>query len=221
MPINGLTGSVRTLRTAKLKLGYVEKGKNFPSDKDVIIGKVADGVTEEMIKAYGATPLSNAKDPGVYNFGRELRGMLAFEYDAMHEGREVALELLNRSWSSSRIRCSGTGGDIDNAGVAFVRSEQYAAALRQQGLLHGERKGGWEANCLGRDCPLWYEQAEQSKLAGCHREMRLHFILLHPERDQEHPDYMRQLGWIEVATGSWNGAIDVQSGFAVIRALTG
>jgi Recombination directionality factor-like len=222
MPINGLTGSVRTLRTAKLKLGYTEKGKKFPSDKDVFVGKVADGVTREMIAAYDAKPVPDAKDAGIYNFGRELRGMLAFEYDAMHEGHEVALELLNRSWATSRIRCSGTGGSDEEPGEAFVRNEQYADVLRRRGLLLGERRGGWAATCLGRDCDLWHDRADDTnKLPGCHREMRLHFILLHPTRDENDPSYMQQLGWIEVATGSWNGAVDVQSGFAAIRALAG
>lgn len=222
MTINGLTGSVRTLRTAKLKLGYVKKGKSFPSDTDVFVGKKDDGVTAEMIEAYGAKPIPDTRDAGVFSFGRELRGMLAFEYDATFDGREVALELLNRSWSASRIRCSGTGGDEDHVGDAFVRSEQYAEVLRRADLIHGERKGGWDAICKGRDCPLWYERADdRNKLPGCHREMRLHFILIHPAREREHPKYMQQLGWIEVATGSWNGAIDVQSGFAAIRALAG
>lgn len=222
MPINGLTGSVRTLRTAKLKLGYVKLGKIAPSDHDQFVGRVDDGVTPEMIAAYEATPIPKTRDSGLYNFGRELRGMLAFEFDATHEGREVALELLNRSWATSRIRCSGTGGDEDHPGEAFVRHEQYRAVLGRAGLLLGERRGGAVAVCKGRDCPLWYDEAlKEDKLRGCHREMRLHFILLHPTRDQEHPSYMQQLGWIEVASGSWNGAIDVQSGFAAIRALSG
>ena len=223
MPISGLTGTVRALRTAKLKLGYVKRGEKFPRDTDVFVGKTSDGVTPEMIAAYGATPIPDAKEQGVYAFGAELRGMLAFEYDLIGpDGREVVLELLNRSWAASRIRCSGTGGSDEERGVAWVRSPQYRERLQRAGLLLGERKGGWDAACKGRDCPLWYEKADDhDKLPGCHREMRLRFILLHPSRDRDDPGYMRQLGWIEVATGSWNGAVDVQSGLRIIRGLTG
>ncbi len=219
MPVNGVTGSVRTLRTAKFKMGYRKRGKTAPSDTDVIVGKVADGVTAEMVAAYGAKPIPDADEQGVYSFGREVRGMLPFEWDATHEGHEVTLEILNRAWGKSRIRCSGTGGDSDHLGEAFVRDEAYRKVLDQAGLVYGERRGGWVAECRGRDCPLWHER--EGALPACHRETRLHFILLHPQRDPEHPDYMQQLGWVEVATGSWNGTVDIQSGFAAIRALGG
>ncbi len=222
MPINGLSGAVRTLRTAKFKLGYVKRGQKYPSDTDVFVGKKADGVTDDAITAYGAKQIQDAEQ-GVYGFGHELRGMIAFEYDLTGpDGREVVLELLNRSWARSRIRCSGSGGDQELQGDAFVRDEAYMKVLKQKGLLLGERRGGWDAICQGRDCPLWYEKAtDDNKLPGCHREMRFRFILLHPERDRDKPGYMKQLGWVEVATGSWNGAVDVQSGLKVIRALAG
>lgn len=223
MPIAGLTDRVRALRTAKLKLGYVKRGEKFPRDSDVFIGKVSDGVTPEMIAAYHATPIPDAKEDGVHRFPDELRGMIAFEFDLLDpDGREVVLELLNRSWAASRIRCSGSGGTDEEPGVAWVREPRYRDRLQRAGLLLGERKGGWEAHCHGRDCPLWYDKAtDDDKLPGCHREMRLRFILLHPTRDRDDPEYMRQLGWIEVATGSWNGAVDVQSGLKIIRALAG
>jgi hypothetical protein len=230
VPIAGLTGQVRALRTAKLKLGYVKKGESFPRDADVFIGKKSDGVTPEMIAAYHATPIDDAKEEGVYRFGDELRGMLAFEYDATDPaGREVVLELLNRSWAASRIRCSGTGGSDEEPGVAWVRDQRYHDRLQKAGLLLGERKGGWEAICHGKDCPLWYDEAsKEDKLRGCHREMRLRFILLDPSRfdhrrspDEQDEDYLLQLGWIEVATGSWNGAVDVQSGLRIVQALAG
>ena len=231
MPIEGLTGAVRALRTAKFKLGYVQVGKRFPHDTDVFVGKLADGVTPEMAAAYGARPIPDAKEEGVLGFGDRLRGMLAWEYDTIGpDDREVVLELLNRSWAASRIRCSGTGGGEDALeGTAWVREPRYRDRLQRAGLLLGERKGGWEAICRGPECPLWHTAAtDQDKLPGCHREMRLRFILLHPapydrtrSLDDQHPDYMRQLGWIEIATGSWNGAVDVQSGLKIIRALTG
>ena len=222
MPIAGLTGQVRTLRTAKLKLGYVKKGQRAPSDTDVFVGKLADGVTQDMVRAYGATRIPDAKEEGVYSFGDELRGMLAFEYDAMGpDGREVALEILNRAWGQSRLRCSGDGGDSEeHAGEAWVRDENYVKRLQSAGLLLDQRRGGWSARCHGKDCPLWHDKAtKEDTLPACHRETRLHFILLHPELEREREGYMRQLGWVEIATGSWNGTVDVQSGFAVIRAL--
>jgi hypothetical protein len=237
MPVAGLTGRVRALREAKLKLGYVKRGKRFPSDTDNIIGKADDGITKDIVDAYGGRPVPDA-EPGVYSLGRAVRGLIPGEFDLVGpDGREVWLEILNRAWGKSRIRCSGDGGGggVDESGIslvgeAWVRDETFRRRFERAGLLKGDRPGaGWVAECRGPDCPLWHTKAtDDDKLPACHREMRFRFVLLHPAAydrtrslDAQSDDYLRQLAWVEVATGSWNGAIDVQSGLTVIRAMAG
>jgi hypothetical protein len=236
--IKGLTGKVRAPREAKLKLGYIHRGpdgkpERFPRDSDVFIAKVADGVTPEMVAAYGAVPVPDAVEAGVYNFGRELRGMLKFDFDLRDaDGEEVVFQSLNRAWGQSRIRCSGDGGDGgENIGEAWVRDPKYRARLEQAGLLLGERPdgSGGRALCKGRDCELHHSKATKADtLPACHRETRFRFMLLTPVKmnhratlDQQDPEYLRQLGWVEIATGSWHGVVDMESGMRMIQAETG
>lgn len=238
MPIAGLTGRVRALREAKLKLGYVPLGKKAPEDKDVIIGKAEDGITPEIVATYHGEHIPDAP-PGTFSLGPYVRGLVPGEFDAIGaDGREVWLELLNRQWGKSRIRCSGTGGGagLDEGGrplegEAWCRDDALAARLRRDGLLLGPRPGGgWVARCQGPDCPLWHTHyvKGQDTLPGCHREMRFRFILLAPTEydrtrslDEQDDDYLRQLCWVELATGSWNGSIDVQSGLTIMQAMVG
>lgn len=230
MAIKGLSDQLRALREAKFKLGYVKRGKSFPSDTDVFVGKRADGITDRMIEAYGATPISDAQEAGVFSFGRELRGILKFEFDTRDkDGGEVVYESLNRAWGQSRIRCSGDGGDGgDNAGDAWVRDQRFAERLERAGLLRGKRHdgSGWGSVCKGKDCPLWHSAAtDTDKVPSCHRETRFRFVLLSPVHmdprltlDQQDEEYIRQLGWVEIATSSWNGTVDIQSGMRTIQA---
>jgi hypothetical protein len=231
MPINGLTGRVRTPRWAKIRLGYKKKGNNgnYPHDTDVfVLRREGDSeITNAILKAYGAQRVPDPKaTEEVYSLGRQIRLMLPWEFDTVHEGREVSLELSNRSWAASKLRCSGDGGGADPelVGTAVCRDPQYLSAFERAGLVIGEAaRGGHTVTCRGQDCPLWHtnHNRDTNRLPGCHREMRLQALLLHPATDPEDPNFMTQLGWIEVATGSWNGAVDVQSGLAMLRATVG
>jgi len=231
MPILGLTGRVRTPRWARIRLGYKLKGSkaDYPSDTDVfVLRREGDSeITNAILKAYGAQRIADPKAvEEVYSLGRQIRLMLPWEYDTVHEGREVSLELANRSWAASKLRCSGDGGGAEPelVGTAVCRDQQYLATFERAVLVIGEAaRGGVTVTCRGQDCPLWHTNynRETNRLPGCHREMRLQALLLHPATEPEDPNYMTQLGWIEVATGSWNGAVDVQSGLAMLRATVG
>jgi hypothetical protein len=231
VPIHGLTGRVRTPRWARIRLGYKLKGSkgNYPSDSDVfVLKREGDSeITDAILKAYGAQRIPDPKAAEeVYSLGRQIRLMLPWEFDTVHEGREVSLELSNRSWAASKLRCSGDGGGADPelVGEAVCRDQQYLAVFQRANLVIGEAsRGGHTVTCKGQDCPLWHTHynRDTNRLPGCHREMRLQALLLHPATDPDSPDYMRQLGWIEVASGSWHGAIDVQSGLAMLRATVG
>src|SRR5579859_1355950 len=224
MAILGLTGKVRTPRWAIIRLGYKlpgrkEGGAGYPTDSDVFCIKPEGDpdVFKAIVTAYRGTRITGAAEE-VYSLGRQLRMVFPWEFDAVHEGKEVSFELLNRSWNSAaRLRCSGNGGDGgDNVGVAIVRDEAYAERLKRHGLLLGEkRQRGLTARCLGEDCPLHHtRRSKEDTLPGCHREMRLNAFLLHPDRSE-------RLGWVEVASGSWHGALDVQSGLLALRADVG
>jgi hypothetical protein len=229
VPINGLSGAVRTPRWARIRLGYTKPGKRskYPSDSDVfVVRREGDPeITDAILKAYGGRPIPDAAEQGVFGIGRTIRLLLPWEYDTMHEGREVSLELSNRSWAASKLRCSGNGGGAEPevVGTATCRDQQYLGVLQRAGLVIGDGpRGTHTVTCKGPDCPLWHSQrSDGNKLPGCHREMRLQALLLHPATDPEDPNYMRQLGWVEVATGSWHGVMDVQSGLAMLRATVG
>jgi len=229
MTINGLSEEVRTPRWAIIRLGYKKRGErgDFPRDSDVFCIKREAGcdpdIFEAILAAYGGQRIKDAAEE-VYGLGKGLRFMLPWEFDAVANGREVSWELLNRAWGKSRIRCSGTGGGEEDGkvGEAWVRDPAYADVLRRRHLLGEERKGGWTATCLGPDCPLWHSQrTKENTLPGCHREGRFSAELLHPETNPEAPNYIRQLGWVQVSTGSFNGAVDVQSGLRMLRARAG
>lgn len=228
MPINGVTGRVRVLRTKKARTGYVTSNatSSFPKDTDVFVAKKADGWSTEDLEAYHARAIDGAKfdkpDEQPFDVGKGLRGMLAFEIDAMDpDDKELSLELLNRSWSHSKLKCSGTGGE-DEPGEAVCKDEAYmkviTKATKTTAVEVGE--GRWQVKCMGPKCAFWHKNKSSNSLANCHAELRLRFILLHPTVNPEDKNYLKQMGWVEVASGSWNAMTDIQSGFAAIRALT-
>lgn len=230
MPINGVSGRVRVLRTKKARTGYVTSGSNstYPKDTDTFVAKKIDGWSQDELDVYGARPIDGAKfekpDDQPFAVGKALRGMLPFEADALSptDGRELVLELLNRSWSQSKLRCSGNGGE-NEPGQAVCRDEAYKNAIvkatkKAASELEG---GGWTVVCRGPKCPMWHTNRAENKLAGCHGELRLRFLLLHPTTDPENPNYLKQMGWVEIASGSSNAMWDIQSGFAAIKSLVG
>jgi hypothetical protein len=218
------------LRTKKVRTGYVKSGSNsaYPADTDVFVAKKVDGWSQEELTAYKAQPIEGAKFEGVdaqpYAIGKSLRGMLPFEADALSptDGRELVLELLNRSWAQTKLRCSGTGGE-DEPGTAVCRDEAYKKAIVT--ATHKQAtsiEGGWAVVCLGPKCPMWHtNKSAENKLPGCHGELRLRFLLLHPTTNPEDPSYLKQMGWVELASGSSNAMWDIQSGFAAIKSLVG
>jgi hypothetical protein len=233
LPIRGLTGKVRTPRSLKIRLGYVRKTRDgantTPQDTDVFVGKPVDGVNKEILEAYQAKPIADAvaeKDEDkAYALGKGLRMLLPWEFDLQHEGREIALEVLNRAWGRSKgLKCSGDGGDAgDNAGSAIALDEAWAKQVTAKvgGKLEVVGEKRWKIRCVGPACPKWFaNKGPDNTDASCHRQLRLQAILLHPATNPEDPNYMKQLGWAEVVSGSFNGMIDVQSGFTMIRALT-
>src|SRR6266496_1109829 len=136
MPINGLSEQVRTPRWAVIRLGYTKKGArgNYPSDADSFVIKREAGCDPELfqaiVAAYSGARIKEASEE-VYSLGKNLRFMLPWEFDSVHDGREVSWELLNRAWGRSRIRCSGTGGGDEQGqvGEAWVRDPEYANEL--------------------------------------------------------------------------------------------
>jgi hypothetical protein len=233
MPVEGLSGRVRTPRSMKAKLGYTKLGQRslYPSDSDAFIAKREDGWSDDALKAYGAKEISDAATRDADNkpvakpfaVGKTLRLMLPWEFDALHEDREIAVELLNRAWGRSKgLKCSGTGGQ-DQPGIAYVRDPAWIPLIEKATDKKAIDKGGrgHQVVCLGPDCPFWKTNADRNREASCHTELRIQAILLHPATDVEDPSYMKQLGWVEIASGSFNGAIDVQSGFLMIRGLVG
>jgi len=235
VPIKGVSGKVRTPRTGKIRLGYTVPGQNreLPKDTDTFVAKKSDGITDAILQAYDAKAITGAAgkgDEAPYSLGKELRMILPWEYNATAGDREISLELLNRNWAHSKgLLCSGNGGEDELGevlpGDAIVRNEAAAkligAATKKPAQLVGE--GRWAVECRGPQCPLWHDKYDKTRnpMGGCHRQMRLQAILLHPTRDPESPDYLRQMGWIEVASGSFNGMVDVNSGFAMIHSLIG
>ena len=218
------------LRTKKVRTGYVKSGSNsaYPADTDVFVAKKVDGWSQEELTAYKAQPIDGARFEGVdaqpYAIGKSLRGMLPFEADALSptDGRELVLELLNRSWAQTKLRCSGTGGE-DEPGTAVCRDEVYKKEIVKATHKPATAiEGGWSVVCLGPKCPMWHtNKSADNKLPGCHGELRLRFLLLHPTTNPEDPSYLKQMGWVELASGSSNAMWDIQSGFAAIKSLVG
>lgn len=222
MPINGLSGKFRTPRTVKIRLGYKKRGESWPKDSDVFIGRVEDGVSKEIVEAYGKGKIDEAEGE-TYNLGKSLRMLSYFEWDALspQDDRELVVELMNRAWAHSKLRCVGDGGD--QAGTASAADEEWAKAIqkvtRKAPVL--EDNGRYRVVCLGPKCPMWSSNMATNKAATCHRELRLRARLLHPETDSAAPNYLKQLGWVEIASGSFNGMIDIQSGLQFMRSVAG
>jgi hypothetical protein len=206
----------------KIRLGYKKPGQSFPKDSDVFVGRTEDGVSKEILEAYGKGRIDEAEGE-VWNLGKSLRMLSYFEWDALspQDERELVVELMNRAWSHSKLRCVGDGGD--QPGTASAADEEWAKAIqkvtRKAPVL--EDSGRYRVVCLGPKCPMWSSNLATNKQATCHRELRLRARLLHPETDPEKPDYLKQLGWVEIASGSWNGAIDIQSGLQFMRSVAG
>jgi len=222
MPIAGLSGRVRIPRTVKIRLGYKRPGQNFPRDTDVFVGRVEDGVNKEIIEAYGKGKIEEAEGE-VWNLGKELRMLTYFEWDerSPQDDRELVVELMNRAWAHSKLQCFGDGGD--QAGTASAADLEFAKEIQKP--THkapvATDDGRFRVVCLGPKCPFWNSNSEKDKRATCHRELRLRARLLHPETNPEAPKYLKQLGWVEIASGSWNGMIDVQSGLSILRSVAG
>jgi len=221
MPINGMSGEFRPPRYAKVRLGYKPKGKTYPRDVDVFVGRIEDGVTKDILDAYRATRIEDAEGE-TWNLGKSLRMLTYFEWDAMHpkKNTELVVGLMNRAWTHSKLRCSGTGGD--EPGEAFCRDEAFKTEIVKATKHKAvEVKGGWKVICLGPECPMWHSHLEQNKAATCHHEMRFLAQLLHPTANPEDPNYLKNFGSVEVVSGSFNGAIDVQSGLQLLRSVAG
>src|SRR5258708_4752248 len=211
MPINGMTGRVRAPRTCKIRLGYKKKGSNSedPKDSDVFIlrseDQTKDEVAQLVLSAYGQGRIDEATNE-VYSLGKSLRMMLPWEYDILYEGREVGFELMNRAWSHSKLRCTGTGGD--EAGQAVCRDremlDEISKATKAKPIAR-EDGSSWDVKCLGPRCPFWHSNMEKNKSATCHSEMRLWAWLLHPAKEPTDKNFLKKLASIEIASGSFNG----------------
>lgn len=223
MPINGISGEFRPPRYAKLRLGYKKKGERgeYPKDTDVFVGRIEDGVTKQMIDAYNGEKITEAEGE-TWNLGKSLRMLSYFEWDAMHprKNTELVVNLLNRAWSHSKLKCSGTGGD--EPGEAFVRDEAFVGPIQKATKEKPVRTaGGWKVICLGPGCPMWHANNKADKLATCHRELRFLAQLLHPTTDPADPQYLKNFGSVEIVSGSFNGMVDVQSGLQLLRSVAG
>jgi hypothetical protein len=208
----------------KIRLGYKRPGENFPRDSDVFIGKLEDGVTKEITEAYGKGETIKDAEGTAYNLGKSLRMLSYFEWDATspQDNRELVVEFLNRAWSHSKLRCFGDGGD--EPGMASAADEEWAKTIQK--VTHKAAVptdgGRFQVVCLGPKCPMWSSNATPTnKLPTCHRELRLRARLLHPETNPEAPNYLKQLGWVEIASGSFNGMLDIQSGLQIMRSVAG
>lgn len=221
MPIKGISGEFRPPRQAKIRLGYKPVGKNYPKDSDVFVAKHEDGITKEMIEAYGKGKITEAEGE-VWSLGKSLRMMSYFEWDRVHprRGSELVVGLLNRAWAHSTLHCSGDGGDVP--GQAFARDEAYMTAITKATKTKARaRDGGWDVACTGPKCPMWHTNNKANNLATCHRELRFLAQLLHPTTNPEDPNYMKNFGSVEIVSGSFNGMLDVQSGLQLLREVAG
>lgn len=223
MPISGVSGRVRIPRTVKVRLGYKPKGKNYPQDTDVFVGRIEDGVTKEIIEAYNGEKISDAEGE-TWSLGKALRLLSYFEWDErspQDPDRELVVELANRAWAHSKLRCVGNGGDV--AGTASAADKAWADEISKatKEKPRDLDNGRFQIVCLGPKCPKWHSKLATDKSATCHHELRLRARLLHPSTDPANANYLKQLGWIEIASGSWNGMIDIQSGLAMLRSVAG
>ena len=222
-----MSGRVRAPRTCKIRLGYKKKGErgDFPKDSDVFVlrseDQAKDEVAQLVLKTYGQGKIEEATGE-VYSLGKSLRMMLPWDFDLTYEGREVGLELMNRAWSHSKLRCTGTGGDVAGEAVCRDRTmlDELAKATKHKAIVRDDGES-WNVTCLGPRCPFWHSNMEKNKAATCHSEMRLWAWLLHPAKDPEDKNFLKKLAAVEIASGSFNGMLDVQSGLKTIHALVG
>jgi recombination directionality factor gp3-like protein len=214
---------VRIPRTVKVRLGYKPKGKNYPQDTDVFVGRIEDGVTKEILEAYNGERIADA-DGEAWSLGKALRLLSYFEWDErspQDPDKELVVELANRAWAHSKLRCVGNGGDL--AGTASAADKAWADEISKATKEKPREldNGRFQIVCLGPKCPKWHSNLATDKSATCHHELRLRARLLHPATNPADPNYLKQLGWVEVASGSWNGMIDIQSGLSMLRGVAG
>jgi hypothetical protein len=206
----------------KIRLGYKQPGKSYPKDTDVFVGRVEDGVSKEIVEAYQGTKINDAEGE-TWSLGKSLRMLSYFEWDEVspQDDRELVVELMNRAWSASKLRCFGDGGD--QPGTASAADEEWAKTIQKatRKAPVATDDGRFKVVCLGPKCPMWSSNMATNKAATCHRELRLRARLLHPETDPNKPNYLKQLGWVEIASGSFNGMIDIQSGLQIMRSVAG
>lgn len=230
MPINGTTGAVRTPKHFDLRSGYKRKGSNgnYPKDTDVIVvRKTEDAVPQEVIDAYGGQRIADAAEADVWSLGKAVRLMLPWEFDFVSpEGREVALDMHQRLYGASKLRCIGTGGDREHPGEARCFDHELAKKIANKvGGQVVTAESAWTITCVGADCPFHKRQRvgdrEADRGKDCMSTLQLQAMLLHPTTDRKSADYCRRLGWVRITTGSWNAMQDIQSGLMMLRAEIG
>lgn len=245
MPIEQLSDQRRLSRDFKVRLGQrIDKrtkqvagasdardpGDSYPRETDYFVLSEAP---EEVKRLYSGTP-------------RALRIMLGFEWNAQSpSGDDLVFSLYNWAYGSSRgLKCRGTGRSAEFYGTARTNDEKWAARIEAATGFAAERFEGlngdpfWTVRCFGRDCPKFLHKvrapspdnpAQQIDVlapghdrdASCNDVGILRCFLLDPTTDPESPDYCRSLGVMELATGSINSIIDLQSGFDLIKPFTG
>lgn len=243
MPIQELSDARRIGRDFKVRLGVrwrrvagrrEDVGRTddmrdtYPRETDYF---VIDEAPEDVRQAYGEAPKS-------------LRVMLYAEWDSRDP--EV-FSLFNRAYGATKgLRCKGTGRSAESPGSATTDSREWALRIEQATQEAPEPIPSvtgttmYKVRCLGRDCPKYLHMTEQpdpqdpsktkqllavghDRDASCKAVGILSCFLLDPGTNPEdRAHYCKPLGRMELATGSINSIIDLQSDFdLVLRAFTG
>lgn len=233
MPIEQLSDQRRLTRDFKVRLGVRKTnagGTEYPTETDYFVLKEAPDEVKEL---YRSEPKS-------------LRIMLGFEWNQQSpSGDDLVFSLYNRAYGASRgLKCRGTGRSAEFFGTARTSDEKWAARIEQAtGFAPDkfESMSGdpmWTVRCFGRDCPKFLHKvrapdpqnpARQIDVlaphhdadASCNDTAILRCFLLHPSTDPDSDDYCKVLGVMELATGSINSIIDLQSGFDLLKPYTG
>jgi hypothetical protein len=209
--IKGLSDRKRFTTLVRIRLGVKEtnaRGVEYPKETDAFMLSADDGATPEILKLYGTRT-------------KALRLMLPFELTAVdpHSGQEIVWNVRNRAYGSGAgLKCSGDGGSDENLGAAEATDEEWAAAVsRHTGVAPTKLKNGrYQIVCAGRDCPM---QAGAKK--QCAQVAVFRAFLLHPTTNSGSPDYCRVLASCDLATGSFNSIVDIQSGIQLLAPFTG
>lgn len=244
MPIEQLSDQRRMTRDFKVRLGTrIVKatkatagadeargpGEAYPKEQDYF---VLEEAPDDVKKIYKDKP-------------RSLRIMLGFEWDQQSpQGDDLVFSLYNRAYGASRgLKCRGTGRSSEFFGTARTNDEAWALRIEKATGYAPEpykSPGGetyYTIRCLGRDCPKFLHKVRvpdptnpareidalapgHDRDASCNDVAILRCFLLHPSIDAKDPDYCRSLGVMELATGSINSIIDLQSGFDLLKPFT-